>query len=150
MYKKKPEPSSVSSFRLITSAGSFHLVELAEFWPGSSSSLGFIFLDSNYIDRIKATFKAGEDKRALPYRRSVNGYFYFATFSFSQDIGWPQVRAAQGLPPRPFRGAPDERSCQRGRPTHLFPGSNVSQTWPEAPGTFRNWGWQQQKRKEKK
>lgn len=73
MYKKKPEKFSVSSFRPITSAGSSHFIRFAMFWSGPRL-LSFI-LDSNYIDRIKGRFKAGENKIAQSSFPALNNYF---------------------------------------------------------------------------
>lgn len=73
MYKKKPETFSVSSFWPITSAGSSRFISFAMFWSGPRL-LSFI-LDSNYIDRIKGKFKAGENKIAQSSFPGLNDYF---------------------------------------------------------------------------
>lgn len=73
MYKKKPETFSVSSFRPITSAGSSHFIRFAVFWSGPR--LFSFILDSNYIDRIKGKFKAGENKIAQSSFPGLNDYF---------------------------------------------------------------------------
>lgn len=63
---------------------------------------GSFFLDSNYIDRIKATFKGGEDKRALPHRHGVNGCFTLPPSVSVKTSAGPKCGLPRVCPPDRF------------------------------------------------